>query len=409
MIRHLEKGVGFRQSIAGIPSRIHADNVSAGIVAGIFNIGTLLLITKILQDAGLPQPVILSWILVVFTGGGFLSLIMSLYYQKPIAGAWSIAGLVLVSGSLPYYSLPQLTGGFFMAGAIVALLGFTGVISRIVRWLPRPVMMAMIAGILLRFGVGIIVALEQDPLLAGIPLILFMVSQRLFPRFPAVLSALVGGGLMVFFSHTITWSPIVLGVARPVFVVPEFTLPALVGISLPLALTIIGAENMQAMGILMAEGYDQHPPGTTVPMNAMTAASGLGIMIVSFFAGHSLTMAGVLTAICSGESAGEDRDGRYIAALVAGLITMMFGILGATLVHVLESMPESLINAVAGLAMAGALIASFRSAFSGRFSYGAFFAFVTAVSGIRVLGIGAPFWALLLGLAAAAMLDGKDW
>jgi hypothetical protein len=39
---------------------------------------------------------------------------------------------------------------------------------------------------------------------------------------------------------------------------------------------------MQAMGILMTEGYDSHPKGTTVPVNAMTAVSGIGMMAVSF-------------------------------------------------------------------------------------------------------------------------------
>jgi benzoate membrane transport protein len=178
MLKNLEKGGGFRKGVSGIPSRINGDNVSAGIVAGIFNIGTLLLITKILRDAGLQEDVVLSWILVVFTGGGLLSVGMALYYQKPIAGAWSIAGLVLVGGALPFYPLPQVTGGFLMAGMIVAVLGFSGVIGQIVRWLPRPVMMAMIAGILLRFGIGIVTSLEQAPFLAGATFLLFVFSQR---------------------------------------------------------------------------------------------------------------------------------------------------------------------------------------------------------------------------------------
>jgi benzoate membrane transport protein len=105
-------------------------------------------------------------------------------------------------------------------------------------------------------------------------------------------------------------------------------------------------------------------------------------------------MAGVLTAICGGKSAGEDMDVRYVAAIVTGVITMLFGIFGGMLLDLLSSFPEAMVNLIAGLAMMGALIASFRGAFAGTFSYGAFFAFVTAVSGIRIMGIGAPFWAL---------------
>ena len=404
-----ERGEGFRKGISEIPARVNGDNVSAGIVAGIFNIGTLLLITKILRDAGLPDTVVLSWILVVFTGGGLLSVCMSLYYQKPIAGAWSIAGLVLVGGALPFYTLPQVTGGFLVAGLFVALLGFSGVISQIVRRLPRPVMMAMIAGILLRFGVGIITSLEAAPVLAGITFFIFLFSQRFFPRFPAVLTALLGGGVVALLTKSVVWAPVVWSVASPVWIWPVFDLRAMVGISLPLALTVIGAENMQAMGILMTEGYDQHPEGTRVPINAMTAVSGVGMMLVSFMGGHSINMAGVLTAICSGAGAGKDMDSRYVAALIAGGITMLFGILGATLLGLMGVFPEALLNLIAGLAMMGGLIASFRTAFSGPFSYGSFFAFVTAVSGVRFFGIGAPFWALVLGLITSLLLDGKDW
>ncbi len=409
MLKNLEKGVGFRKGFSEIPARINGDNVSTGIVAGIFNIGTLLLITKILQDAHLPDAVILSWILVVFTGGGLLSLLMSLYYQKPIGGAWSIAGLVLVGGALPYYPLPQVIGGFLMAGFLVAMLGFSGIISQIVRWLPRPVMMAMIAGILLRFGVGIITSLEQAPLLAGITFLVFLCSQRFFPRFPAVLTALIAGALLALLSQDVAWTPIAFSVAAPVLHRPVFVVRALVGISLPLALTVIGAENMQAMGILMTEGYDNHPPGTRVPINGMTAVSGVGMMIVSFFGGHSINMAGVLTAICSSSSAGKDLDSRYVASLIAGVITILFGLFGKTLLAIMGVFPEALINLIAGLAMMGGLIASFRGAFSGVFSYGAFFAFITAVSGVRFMGIGAPFWALVMGLTTSLLLDSKDW
>ncbi len=405
MLATLEKGVGIRSGLLDLFSSFNGDNVSAGIVAGIFNIGTLLLITKILQEAGLAQDQVLSWIFAVFLGGGFLSIVMALYYKKPICGAWSIAGLVLVSASLSQYTWAEAAGGFFAAGALVFVLGVSGVIKRLVSFLPRPIIMAMIAGILLRFGVGIMTSLEEAPLVSGAILLVFLLSQRFFPRFPGVLAALIAGGVIVAFTNQGGWEPVVFRLAAPVFARPVLIPQAFLGISVPLAITVMGAENMQAMGILLTEGYDRIPQGTKVPINAMTAVSGAAMMVASLAGGHSVNMAGVLTAICGGDSAGPDKEKRYAAAVVTGLITMGFGLFAGTLVLWMGAYPEAVINLIAGLALMGALITSFKGAWAGSYSYGAFFAFITAVSGLSAWGIGAPFWALVLGLSVSFLLD----
>ena len=49
----------------------------------------------------------------------------------------------------------------------------------------------------------------------------------------------------------------------PQFTVPHFSLDAFMAIAVPLAALVIGAENAQATGVLMAEGYRP-------PVNAMT-------------------------------------------------------------------------------------------------------------------------------------------
>ncbi len=82
---------------------------------------------------------------------------------------------------------------------------------------------------------------------------------------------------------------------------------------------MIGAENAQATGVLMAEGYRP-------PVNAMTLISGVGGVLASVFGGHNANIAGPMTAICSSEQAGPDRDGRYVATLVNGLLFLLFGI-----------------------------------------------------------------------------------
>lgn len=50
-----------------------------------------------------------------------------------------------------------------MAGVLVLLLGLSGVIGRVMRWLPMPIVMAMIAGALIRFGTGVVTAVGTAP------------------------------------------------------------------------------------------------------------------------------------------------------------------------------------------------------------------------------------------------------
>ena len=58
-------------------------------------------------------------------------------------------------------------------GAIVLLLGVSGVVGRIMRWLPMPIVMAMIAGALTRFGVGAVESVGAAPLIAGTAVVAF--------------------------------------------------------------------------------------------------------------------------------------------------------------------------------------------------------------------------------------------
>ena len=99
----------------------------------------------------------------------------------------------------------------------------------------------------------------------------------------------------------------------PEFTAPVFTLDAFLAIAVPLAVLVIGAENAQAIGVLYAEGYRP-------PINAMTVISGLGGIAAGFIGGHNANIAGPMTAICSSDQAGEDREGRYAATVLNGIL-----------------------------------------------------------------------------------------
>ena len=68
--------------------------------------------------------------------------------------------------------------------------------------------------------------------------------------------------------------------------------------------------------------------------------------------------------------------------------------------------PAGIIEAVAGLALIGALIGSLEGAFStANHRTSAGLTFLLAASGVTLFSIGAAFWALLLGLAVRATIE----
>ncbi len=153
----------------------------------------------------------------------------------------------------------------------------------------------------------------------------------------------------------------------------------------------------------MAEGYRP-------PVNAMTLISGVGGMIASLFGGHNANIAGPMTAICSSEQAGEDRDGRYVATIVNGLLFATFGVFAGAAVTLVSTLPSTLIAAVAGLAMIGVLVSAFRGAFGASgYQSGALTALVIAMSGVTILNISSPFWALLGGVLVSLAVESKDF
>lgn len=150
----------------------------------------------------------------------------------------------------------------------------------------------------------------------------------------------------------------------------------------------------------MAEGYRP-------PINMMTTISGLGGIAAGFLGGHNANIAGPMTAICSSEQAGENKEGRYAATVVNGVLFGAFGLIAGAAVPVVMSLPGALIGTVAGLAMIGVLLAAFQNAFGRTLGNqtGAFVALAVAMSNISILGISAPFWALVAGVIVSFIVE----
>ncbi|GGR69308.1 benzoate membrane transport protein [Nocardioides luteus] len=400
----IESGPGFRSGLHDLRRHIAVAPVSAGVVAAIFGCtGPALIIIDGAGEAGLSDELTTSWIFGIYVFGGLISLVLGLYYKMPITGAWSIPGAVLVVGALSDFEFSEMVGAFFAAGVLVLVLGLTGLLRRLAGWLPVPIVMAMIAGALIRFGTGVVDAGVSTPVIVVAAAAGYLLLTRFVRSVPGVVGALVFGTIASLATGAFGSASADVRLSVPQLVAPSFDLTAILAVAVPLAVLVVGAENAQATGVLMTEKYRP-------PVNAMTLISGVGGILTSLFGGHNANIAGPMTAICAAEQAGEEKDGRYVATVVNGVLFILFGVFAGVAVAVVSTLPPTLVAAVAGLAMIGVLVSAFREAFGGTaFQTGAFAALVIAMSGVTILNISAPLWALLGGVLVSLVVESKDF
>lgn len=399
-----ERGPGFAEGLREFPSKLNGFTGTAGTVAAIFGCtGPALIILNSAQAGKLTDVQAISWLFSVYFFGGLLSIILGFYYKMPITGAWSIPGAVMLATALPLFPFSEAVGSYLVAGILVLILGVTGWIGKAMRWIPLPIVMGMIAGALIRFGTGIVTSTQNAPIVAGAALVAYFLGQRVTKKISPVLWALGVGLVAAIAVGQFNFADVKVNWIVPQIFAPSMSVEALFAIAIPLAVLVIGAENAQAFGVLRAEGYKP-------PINAMTVISGVGGIVTSFFGGHNANIAGPMTAICSSNEAGPDKSGRYAATIVNGVLFGGFGLFASVAVPFVKTMPANLVGLLAGVAMIGVLITAFDQAFSTKkFRVGAFFALIIAMSGITVLKISAPFWALVIPVVISLFVEPQDF
>ena len=173
----------------------------------------------------------------------------------------------------------------------------------------------------------------------------------------------------------------------------------MVELVLPLAITVLAAQNAQGFVILEAAG---HKP----PVNAVTAACGLGSLIAASVGAVSTCLTGPVNAIIS--SAG-DKDKHYAAGVIVSLLALLFGIFSLVFTRFMLATPKVFIATLAGLALLRVLERAFVISFNGAFTLGAAVTFLVTVANVPIFSIGAPFWAVLIGVAVSWALERNDF
>jgi len=401
----IETGPGFASSTKDLPSSLTLSALAYGITAWLFAVtGHFIIYVNAARQGNLSTAELNSWIFGGYFICGLLSVALSLYYRLPLLAALTIPGGVLVATALSHSSFQEVIGAYFLTGVLITVLGATGAVKKGMEWLPAPVTMAMVAGILFPFGLGIITSLQQTPLVSGMTLIAFLsvsVAKPLARRFPPVLGAIIVGLLATAALGQANWQLLTFQIAQFQFFPPAFTWSATIELVIPLALTVVAVQNAQGIAILQNLGYRP-------PTNAITITSGVGSIIVAPFGSQSVCLAGPMTGIVTNPSVGP-KDRRYAAAIVTGFLWMVFGLFSPMATAMSQVLPASLINLLAGLALLDVLGNCFTSAFADDFRLGALFTFLITISGVRLFNIGAPFWGLIGGTLISLLLERQDF
>jgi benzoate membrane transport protein len=125
----------------------------------------------------------------------------------------------------------------------------------------------------------------------------------------------------------------------------------------------------------------------------------LGLLLYSL-------LTGPVSAIIS--SAG-DWDKHYVAGVMVALFALLFGIFAPLVTRLMLAVPKAFIATLAGLALLRVLERAFAVSFRGGFTLGATVCFLVTVANVPILSIGAPFWAVLIGLAVSWALERADF
>jgi benzoate membrane transport protein len=375
-------------------------NLGNGLVASmIATTGPLAIMLAALQRGGLGVGEITAYVIAAYGLGGIMSILCSLAFRQSLAMAYTIPGIVLVGAAIDHLGYGEIIGAYLSTGVLVFALGMSGWVSRLTAAVPLPIVMAMVAGVFLSFGINLVGAFAQSWIIAGAMVATYGGLAALRLPVPPVLGALAAGIAAVLATGAFTGTVAGPLVAAPTLFMPVFSWRASIELVVPLALTVIGIQNAQGFAVLRGNGF-------APPVNTLTALCGLGTLVQGALGAAPLCVTGPANAVLNLSGA---RERRYVGGIVFGAAILLFGLFAPLMARLALGVPKAFIATLAGLAMLRVLEQAFVAAFASRFTLGALTTFLVTVANLSLLNIGAPFWGLVFGYGISALLERGDF
>jgi benzoate membrane transport protein len=364
--------------------------ISAGALAAFVGCaGSFAVVLRGLTGVGASPAEAASGLMALSIAMGVCGILLSLRLRQPISIAWSTPGAALLAttGTIEG-GFAAAVGAFLVCGGLVVLAGLWRPLGRAVAAIPASLANAMLGGVLLNLCLAPVRAIAALPA-QGLAIILVWAVVARFRRLLAVPCAVaVTIGMIAMqpaVGGSLPWWP------APVLVTPILSWQAVVGIAVPLFIVTMASQNIPGIAVLNINGYRPSP-------GPLFSVTGLFSLLAAPFGGHGVNLAAITAALCAGEDADPDPARRWLAAVVAGTLYILFGVLAGAVTTFFSASPPLLIEAVAGLALLGAFASAVTAAMSeAREREAAAITFLVTASGLSFFGISGAFWGLVAG------------
>jgi len=385
--------------------------VLAGLIAVLISYaGPFLLVLQAAQAAHLSQGQLASWVWAISIGAGVCSVWMSWRHKIPVVCAWNTPGAALLVGGLATLPYNQAIGAYIVAAAALVLIGMTGVFERLMAVIPKSLCAAMLAGILMRFGVDAFAAARSQisgaPWLVGSMFVGYLFFKRYSARYAIALTlllgialwALLGWGALETVQDASTIGSAVFGLTSPVWTTPAFSLQAIVSLGLPLAVLCLTGQQVPGVAVLRAANYQ-------APTSKLVTGTGWASLLLAPLGAHGVNLAAITAAICTGPEAHQRMDRRWIAGVACGAFYLLIGSFAGSITYTFSHLPPALVTTVAGLALLGAIQGGMVNAMSEPSEReAALVTFIVTASNVTLLGLGSACWGIVLGLLSYFVL-----
>jgi len=366
--------------------------IFAGFITFLVGISvSAVLVIQAAQILGATSEQISSWFWALGLGIGISGLFLSWKFKYPVATSWSTAGLALIIATGSGYTLYEAIGAFFICGLLTAILGFSCVFKKALSYIPQSLTSAMLAGVLLKFGIALFASLQTNWGFILSILAIYILSKRIWPRYSIVLTVIGGIAVcplfMEFHTPVVQWS-----LAQPVWMAPEFSWSSILGLAFPLFVINMASQYLPGIAMIQSYGYKPH-------INQLIGWTGVSQTLLAPFGCYSVNIAAISAAISLDDQVHPDPAKRYIAGMSCGFFYILVGLFAATLTSLLMSFPQVFITALAGIALFGTIGHNIALAFHDIEEREAtLMTFLFSASGVQFLGIGSAFWGLIFGI-----------
>jgi len=364
----------------------------AGFVAVLIGFtSSIALIYQMVINFGGDANLAASWLFTLGLSLGISSMALSYFYRIPILVAWSTPGAALLIGNAQGLTINEAVAGFIFSAVLIFLCGVTGWFEKLMNKIPFQLATAMLAGVLVNFGIGVFDQMNTQPFLIMVMFIVYLASKRIFPKY-TMLFVLAAGVIVADQTGLILPSDAKFTFVGLTYISPSFTMQSVLGVGIPLFIVTMAAQNLPGIAVLKAHEYK-------APISKILSFTGLANIVAAAFGGYSLNLAAITAALCMSEDVDADSKKRYWAAIAGGIFYILMGIFSGYLIGVFSTFPAALIFALAGLALFGTITNSIKQSLSDEhYLEASMITFLVTASDLSMLGISSVMWGLIAGI-----------